>query len=98
MDNYRCREKAICALSSLHSFTKDGHEKGIKIQESGPKTTIMLISVLNIYKTSSTSSTICTLILPLLKSPHVCKASNAFSNGKVWLTSGFKSRIPPPKH
>jgi hypothetical protein len=47
---------------------------------------------------ASISSTICTLILPLLKSEHVCSASIAFSSGYVWLTRGFKSRIPPLKH
>jgi hypothetical protein len=35
------------------------------------------------HTTSATSSMICTLILPLFTSAHVCSASIAFSNGKV---------------
>jgi hypothetical protein len=53
---------------------------------------------IDVYRTSSLSSTICTLILPLLKSPHVCSASNAFSRGNVWLTSGLRSIIWPARH
>lgn len=40
-----------------------------------------LILIIIAYSTSSTSSMICTLMLPLLRSPHVCNASNAFSKG-----------------
>lgn len=37
-------------------------------------------------------------MLPLLKSEHRCSASKAFSNGKVWETKGFKSKVPPDRH
>jgi hypothetical protein len=50
------------------------------------------------YKTSSLSSMICTFMLPFERSPHVCKASSAFSRGYVWLTSGLRSNIPPARH
>lgn len=51
-----------------------------------------------VYSTQSTSSMICTFMLPLLRSPQVCSASKAFSNGNVWLTSCLRFRIPPARH
>lgn len=44
---------------------------------------------------TSTSSTICTLMLPWLRSAHNSIASFAFSSGNTCETSGFTSRTPP---
>ena len=82
----------LLACSTYTSLTQEARATSHRIDDTENTGSI------GNYSTLSTSSIICTLILPLLKSPHVCKASSAFSKGNVWLTSGFRSRIPPAKH
>ena len=79
----------MCDFSCLDTFLwlrEESHAKGaIEMHDLGGlyEKYEFCISHLIYYKISSTSSIICTLILPLLKSPHVCSASSAFSNGNV---------------